>query len=486
MTSKLGLGNNTTSDLSEGSRLYYTDSRALSAVSTGASKKILYVAQDTGNDSYDGSIGKPYKTIQAAINAANSIAAYYAPVVIMIAPPTGNGYVENLSLTQQGIVLQSAAGTYRNNILIRGNVTINLTGTSGGANFIAASNEVYFHGLTFFNGGSGNTITFSGSTFQRLWIDDCYIDCTGAGNSALLMTNTGVNGVKSTITSRNTDWNNSAAAAATCIVSAGRLFLDGPNPAVQNANASGQSLLVDGASAAGPTVTLDKTTLSGQVSVSDNTAAVYLTFCSISSGSAAAIVTPSSPNTGFIFLGSVALTTTATNSITGSGIVSMSGVAKTSTGGDVISTVTQSLIAGFPQGATMIGAGSTQNTNTLLTVKNGHITSQQTTAPTSALQAAAGSTATRTLTRCTDTAGNISITPNGSGIASGNQLIVTFNKSHATAPVVVLSPANAAAAQGTLGIGAYVTSTTTTFTIAFANAGTAATAYNFTYQVIET
>jgi hypothetical protein len=157
-------------------------------------------------------------------------------------------------------------------------------------------------------------------------------------------------------------------------------------------------------------------------------------------------------------------------------------VVKLSTGGEIISTVTQATINSFPQGALMLGAGATQNTNTLLTLKNGHLTSQQTTAPTSALQTGAGTTASRTLTRCTDVAGNISITTNGSGIAAGAQLIVTFNKAYATAPVVTLTPNNANAT----GVAAYVTSATTTFTINFNTAGGAGNAHAFYYHVIET
>jgi len=122
---------------------------------SASSAKVLYVAQDTGNNSNDGSFFRPFLTIQAAINAANVLAAYYAQVIVLVAPPTGNGYVENLTLSQQGVVLQAMSDLYRSDsCLVRGNLTINLTGTSGGANYIAESNAVYIHGFTFFNGGS--------------------------------------------------------------------------------------------------------------------------------------------------------------------------------------------------------------------------------------------------------------------------------------------------------------------------------------------
>jgi hypothetical protein len=380
------------------------------------------------------------------------------------------------------VTVQGFSPRRSDSVLLIGTVTINLTGVSGGGNFVAASNIVSLKSIVISSGASAG-ITFGGTTFQRLEINDCYVSSGNA--SALVMTNTGTSaGTKSTITSRDTDYFNSSAASPVILQSAGNLYLAGATPTVQNNNAAtAPSLTVDGASATGGTFSVTNGQITGQITVSDNLAMVYLAASTISSGSVACVVTPSSANTGFVSIGNVGLNTTATNSITGSGIVALQNVSKLSTGGDIISTVTQSPFPLFPQGATMIGAGSTQNAHSLLTIKNGHVTSQQTTAPTSALQTGAGSTASRTLTRCTDTAGNISITVAGTGIASGAQLIVTFNTSYATAPVVVLTPTNANAA---LVVGAYVTSSTTTFTINFAAAGTTATAYTFTYHVIET
>jgi hypothetical protein len=451
--------------------------------------KIIYVSQDTGNDANAGTFNLQKKTIQAGITAAETIAAYYNQVIVMVTPSsTGNGYNENLTMSQQGVVLQSATPTYRSDsALIKGTITINLTGTSGGGNFAAASNIVYIKGFVI-STNSGNTVTFSGTTFQRLFLSDTYIDNTGTG-SGLVLTNTGTSGgTKSTITCKNSDINNNNATNPTILVSAGRLFISGTAYDIQNGNAAGPAIVMDGASASAAVINMSQATINGAVSISDNTANFNLSLATISSGSAAALVTPATPNTGLITLANVGFTTTATNTITGAGVVALLGNnVKLSTGGEIISTVTQATINSFPQGALMLGATATQNTNTLLTLKNGHLTSQQTTAPTSALQAGAGTTGARTLTRCTDIAGNISITPGGTGIAAGAQLIVTFNKAYATAPVITLTPSNAnAGAAGVTGIGAYATSSTTTFTINFSAAGTTGTAYTFYYHVIET
>lgn len=458
-------------------------------LSSPGTAKVIYVSQDTGNDANAGTFNLPKKTIQAGITAAETIAAYYNQVVVMVTPSSSSaGYNENLTFSQQGVTLQSMSENYRSDsALIKGTITINLTGTSGGANFVAASNIIYIKGFVITT-NTGNTVTFSGSTFQRLFLDDTYIDNTGTG-SGLVLTNTGTSGgTKATITCRNSDINNNNATNPAVLVSAGRLFIAGTSYDIQNGNAAGPAIVMDGAAATAAVINMSQAVITGAVNISDNTANFNLSLSTISSGSAAALVTPATPSTGLITLANVGFTTTATNTVTGAGVVALLGNnVKLSTGGEIISTVTQATINSFPQGSLMLGAGATQNTNTLLTLKNGHLTSQQTTAPTSALQTGAGTTATRTLTRCTDIAGNISITTNGTGIAAGAQLIVTFNKAYATAPVVTLTPANVnAGTTGVTGIGSYVTSTTSTFTINFAAAGVAGTAYNFTYTVIET
>jgi hypothetical protein len=480
------LSGKSTSNLAEGTNLYYTDAKVKAIAKSTTTARVISVSRDAGDDATgDGSPLKPFKTIQAGINAANLIADYMNQVVVEISPPNGgNGYVENITLSQQGVTLKAATESYAvGACLIKGTVTINLTGTSG-SNFLAASNEVYMHGLTI-SKAAGSTLLFSGTTFQRLIITNCYVESTSTG-SALIMTNTGVSGsTKSTITSRDTDYNNNNSTTATIQNSAGRIFIAGANPEVQNSNASGPSILLDGASAAGATVSLNNTSVTGQAQVTDNTANLSLAYSSITSGSLAAIVTPSSPSTGIITLASAGLSTTATNSITGSGVVVVAQAAKLSTGGDIISTVTQAVIAGFPQGQTMIGAGATAATNALLVIKNGHLKFQQSTAPTVTVNANAGTGATSTVSNATDTAGKLALML-GTSPASGVQTTVNFNKAFATAPIISLTPANALTAANSVSKQIFVSSATSSFAVNFGVTGTAAEAYSWHYQIIET
>lgn len=110
---------------------------------------------------------------------------------------------------------------------------------------------------------------------------------------------------------------------------------------------------------------------------------------------------------------------------------------------------------------------------------DGHIVPSGT-APTVAAQAAAGTSATATVAG-KDTAGAITLTAGSASTAIGNQVVVTFNKAFAVAPVVVLAPTTAALAA----LHPYVAAaTTTTFTVGLGTAPTAATAYVINYAVI--
>lgn len=71
--------------------------------------------------------------------------------------------------------------------------------------------------------------------------------------------------------------------------------------------------------------------------------------------------------------------------------------------------------------------------------REAHIKSQQTTAPTVVANANAGNTATAVMaTGSTDTQGRIDLTVGGAGIAAGQLLTVTFNRTYTTAPLAVL------------------------------------------------
>lgn len=116
-----------------------------------------------------------------------------------------------------------------------------------------------------------------------------------------------------------------------------------------------------------------------------------------------------------------------------------------------------------------------------LNLTDAHLTSIQTTAPTEAEAANIGTGGTSTLATATDVAGKITIAT-GTGPLAGLQTTITFNAAYNVAPIVTITPINAASAA----IQAYVTSTLTTFTVSFGVAPAASTTYEFFYHVIET
>lgn len=123
--------------------------------------------------------------------------------------------------------------------------------------------------------------------------------------------------------------------------------------------------------------------------------------------------------------------------------------------------------------------GAATTTNSRLMVDDGHWTSQQTTAPGAGV--AGANVTSAVLSNATDVAGLIDVTTSGAP-AAGAQATVTFDAAYATAPIVTLTPANASGA----GVGAYVTRTTTGFTVSFLGVPAGTTSYQFFYQVIET
>lgn len=143
-------------------------------------------------------------------------------------------------------------------------------------------------------------------------------------------------------------------------------------------------------------------------------------------------------------------------------------------------------------GTTLSMAGATDNisvgqstnggTNVRVNMKDGHLRSQQTTAPTTAINANAGTTGSITLSNATDVAGKITINTKGTGMATGTQATITFNAAYNIAPIVVLTPVNAKATT----VQAYVSSTTTTFSVSFNVAGGNNDDHEFFYHVIET
>jgi hypothetical protein len=136
-------------------------------------------------------------------------------------------------------------------------------------------------------------------------------------------------------------------------------------------------------------------------------------------------------------------------------------------------------------GSVLIGT-SNSVTNAKLSVHNGHIQTGQTNKPAISASTAIGVGGTVSLNDATDVAGIITITLGSSGWNSGFIAQINFNKTYSNPPIVIITPANLAAALAMVNQRPYVLSSNLFFTINFGAAGTAPTTMLFNYHVIET
>jgi hypothetical protein len=130
------------------------------------------------------------------------------------------------------------------------------------------------------------------------------------------------------------------------------------------------------------------------------------------------------------------------------------------------------------------------SSDALFAVKDGHIEIQQTTLPVVSILGSAGVGASTSITnsgpRSNDVCGKVTITSGTTSIGTGGYATVTFNKPYLSTPVVILTPANANAANAEQAYGVYVTANVNGFTINFANALPASVSMQFNYIIMTT
>lgn len=126
-----------------------------------------------------------------------------------------------------------------------------------------------------------------------------------------------------------------------------------------------------------------------------------------------------------------------------------------------------------------IGIGTSIPT-ALFHLKDGHLKSEQTTAPTVVATTANGITGVTLTAGSTDTKGNLTTTGGTSNNSSVCTLTITFNKIYTVAPIVIITGNGVDA----LNCNYYVSSTTTNFTLTF-RSSTNGVAPSFNYMVIE-
>lgn len=152
--------------------------------------------------------------------------------------------------------------------------------------------------------------------------------------------------------------------------------------------------------------------------------------------------------------------------------------------------IEDSTSAGIENFLTKLAIGTSNkkvsSANVILDLFDGHIHVDQTTAPTVAANANAGTGASAVLTDASDIAGKIELTMGSGSFSAGTQLTVTFDKTYAVAPVVVISATNQAAVSSVVHHEIHLDNITTTgFDIAFGvQENVAGTVYKWNYFVV--
>lgn len=204
----------------------------------------------------------------------------------------------------------------------------------------------------------------------------------------------------------------------------------------------------------------------------------------ITSGSAVARVSMGAATTG---MGLIVSTSAAYTGIAGNGVIRIDANSATTTAGLLqvsgtgLTTGTGVLVQGTAATLTtgFYFAANDGALNAFTVGANGHLTSNQTTAPTIATNAT-GLSAVAVTAGSTDVCGTITSTGTP---ASGTVITLTFNKTYTTAPKVCLyTPANAAA--GGINTMPIVTTTATTAVFTWPGSGVYAATPSWTYLVI--
>jgi len=289
----------------------------------------LYVAKSGSDLTGDGSAGKPYLTVQNAIDNASS------GTTLFIYPGT---YTENLTL-KAGVNLTTSA---KYNTYIVGTVTADFTGT-------------IFAEKIIFKSATGTVLDFKGTGVQNFQCAMCNFESTGTNaNSAINWTNSNASSKISLSDGVVTAYSSASGARAftSSSIAAGSLIASNTTFQVLD---NLDNICINLAGSLVFTHTLDA--INGQV-VTANTARFLITLVSLTTNTVPVLV-HNSTNTTSSVASSVVVTTTASPVITGIGAFAHVAIMYGGTGAGGSSTINGGLgPIGLPMGSVKLRSSS--------------------------------------------------------------------------------------------------------------------------------
>lgn len=275
----------------------------------------LYVAPD-GLDSNIGSITKPFKTVQYAINYASSSINHTANVVIKLAPGT---YAAPTVTRRNTYFRSTVTKNEQRAVNFDGQTLVSCSSVISGT----YNNVVGFEGIFFSNSNNINSnSTFKISTNQyTTYLKDCYVYASSnTGSSCVELDNnltTGVNGSKFVI--QNCVFYREKSSADIVKVGGGYVKADSCEFYYSALSGSGNAISQTGGSIVSDRLFFDLTTsgsaVSSSVGFGTYTPGIYLSNSSIAISGSANII----KNAGHVFLSNVLLNGTggSANNIVG-------------------------------------------------------------------------------------------------------------------------------------------------------------------------
>jgi hypothetical protein len=129
----------------------------------------------------NGSQARPYKTLQAAINAANAVAPTDVTPQFVVLQGTAT---EDITLTVPHVYLVGENGSLHTPIVLNGTVTVQATGGT------LVGNRFSIQGLEIIGGSGNKCINMTGTAPQKLFLQDVWLYASGSG-AGLYQDNTG-------------------------------------------------------------------------------------------------------------------------------------------------------------------------------------------------------------------------------------------------------------------------------------------------------